>query len=113
MACAIRVNPWMCRYRPVCSPVRGTLPYGASCQDHDECESALCMGRVCTRPCATFVDCQGLWPGSSCQIFGLSADPQLVPDLWHMADLFPKAVNELMLASGLGPATEVVDAFGL
>ena len=43
---------------------------------------------------------------------GLSADPELVPDLWHMADLFPKAMDELMQASGLGPATKMVDAFG-
>jgi diacylglycerol O-acyltransferase len=43
---------------------------------------------------------------------GLTADPELVPDLWDMADLMPVAVDELMQASGLGPATEVVDAFG-
>lgn len=43
---------------------------------------------------------------------GLSADPELVPDLWEMADLMPKAMEELMQASDLGPATPVVDAFG-
>ncbi len=43
---------------------------------------------------------------------GLTADPELVPDLWDMADLMPVAMDELMQASGLGPATEVVDAFG-
>jgi diacylglycerol O-acyltransferase len=43
---------------------------------------------------------------------GLTADPELVPDLWDMADLMPAAVDELMRSSGLGPATEVVDAFG-
>lgn len=43
---------------------------------------------------------------------GLSADPELVPDLWEMADLMPAAMEELMQASGLGPATPVVDAFG-
>ena len=44
---------------------------------------------------------------------GLTADPELVPDLWDMADLMAVALDELMQASGLGPATEVVDAFGL
>jgi diacylglycerol O-acyltransferase / wax synthase len=43
---------------------------------------------------------------------GLTADPELVPDLWDMADLMPAAIDELMQASGLGPATEVVDPFG-
>ena len=43
---------------------------------------------------------------------GLTSDPELVPDLWHMAELLPAALDELMQASGLGPATGVVDAFG-
>ena len=43
---------------------------------------------------------------------GLSADPELVPDLWDMADLMPKAMNDLMNASGLGDAAKVTDAFG-
>ncbi len=43
---------------------------------------------------------------------GLTSDPELVPDLWHMAELLPAALEELMQASGLGPATGVVDAFG-
>jgi hypothetical protein len=43
---------------------------------------------------------------------GLSADPELVPDLWDMADLIPGVMDEMMQASDLGPATPVVDAFG-
>lgn len=43
---------------------------------------------------------------------GLSADPELVPDLWEMADLLPGAMAELVEASGLGEPSEVVDAFG-
>lgn len=43
---------------------------------------------------------------------GLSADPELVPDLWDMADLLPKAMNDLMVGSGLGEASPVTDAFG-
>ena len=43
---------------------------------------------------------------------GLAADPELVPDLWVMADLFPVALAELLEASGLGPPTTIVDAFG-
>jgi len=84
MSCTIRPNPWQCRWRPVCSPARGAGDYGDACDDHDDCASALCLGGRCTRPCATFVDCQGLWPGSGCVIFGLSADP-LTCDLDEVA----------------------------
>ncbi|MGI9603221.1 MAG: WS/DGAT/MGAT family O-acyltransferase [Acidimicrobiales bacterium] len=43
---------------------------------------------------------------------GLAADPELVPDLWEMADLIPAALAELLTASDLGDPTPVVDAFG-
>jgi WS/DGAT/MGAT family acyltransferase len=44
--------------------------------------------------------------------FGLSTDPELVPDVWTIADGIPVAMNELLAASGLGDPTPVVDAFG-
>ncbi|MDH3706624.1 MAG: WS/DGAT domain-containing protein, partial [Acidimicrobiia bacterium] len=43
---------------------------------------------------------------------GLAADPELVPDLWHLADLMPRALAELLDASDLGEPTPVVDPFG-
>jgi diacylglycerol O-acyltransferase len=42
---------------------------------------------------------------------GLAADPELIPDLWDMADLFPKSLAELMKAGKLGKPSEVADAF--
>lgn len=44
--------------------------------------------------------------------FGLSADPELVPDLWDMADSVPAALAELLKAAKLGKPTKVDDAFG-
>ena len=43
---------------------------------------------------------------------GLSADPELVPDLWDLADLFPVALAELLDGSGLGAPRPVLDPFG-
>ncbi len=43
---------------------------------------------------------------------GLAADPELVPDLWVMADAIAPALAELMKSGSLGPPTAVEDAFG-
>ncbi|NNE73935.1 MAG: wax ester/triacylglycerol synthase family O-acyltransferase [Acidimicrobiales bacterium] len=44
--------------------------------------------------------------------FGLSADPELVPDLWDIADGIPKSLKALMKAGKLGKPTKVEDPFG-
>jgi len=79
MACTLRPLPSECRWRAVCSPVRGAAALGASCAAHDDCASTLCVLGRCTVPCATFVDCQGLWPGSSCEILALAPDIMACP----------------------------------
>ena len=43
---------------------------------------------------------------------GLAADPELVPDLWDLADLMPEAIAELLTAAGLGAPTTLEDAWG-
>ncbi len=43
---------------------------------------------------------------------GLASDPDLIPDLWDMANLFPKALSEIMKAGKLGKPTKVTDPFG-
>jgi WS/DGAT/MGAT family acyltransferase len=44
--------------------------------------------------------------------FGLAADPELVPDLWDMAEAIPAALAELLEACDLGEPTHVDDAWG-
>lgn len=44
---------------------------------------------------------------------GLHVDPDLVEDPWHLADGVPRALAELLEASGLGPPRPVEDAFGV
>jgi WS/DGAT/MGAT family acyltransferase len=43
--------------------------------------------------------------------FGLQVDPDLVPDVWTIAEFIPAALAELMEASGLGPPTPVIMPF--
>ncbi len=43
---------------------------------------------------------------------GLAADPELVPDLWDMADAMAPALAELLTAGDLGEPTPVEDPFG-
>ena len=43
--------------------------------------------------------------------FGLTTDPDLVPDSWDIADGIPEALAELMEAAGLGKPTPVHDPF--
>jgi hypothetical protein len=45
--------------------------------------------------------------------FGLSVDPDLVPDPWAVARGFPRALSELLEAGGLGGLTPVEDPLGL
>jgi len=45
--------------------------------------------------------------------FGLSVDPDLVPDPWAVARGFPRALAELLEAGGLGGLTPVEDPLGL
>ena len=44
--------------------------------------------------------------------FGFAADPELVPDLWDMAEGIPKAMAELLEAADLGEPTHVDDPWG-
>ncbi len=44
--------------------------------------------------------------------FGFAADPDLVPDLWDLAELVPSALAELMSSLDLGEPTAVEDPFG-
>ncbi|MDX2380654.1 MAG: wax ester/triacylglycerol synthase family O-acyltransferase [Acidimicrobiia bacterium] len=44
--------------------------------------------------------------------FGFAADPELVPDLWDMAEAIPEAMIELLEAGDLGDPTHVDDAWG-
>jgi hypothetical protein len=44
--------------------------------------------------------------------FGFAADPELVPDLWDMAEAIPEALLELLDAAGLGEPTYVEDPWG-
>jgi diacylglycerol O-acyltransferase len=44
--------------------------------------------------------------------FGFAADPELVPDLWDMAEDIPKAMAELLEAADLGEPTHVDDPWG-
>jgi diacylglycerol O-acyltransferase len=43
---------------------------------------------------------------------GLHVDPELVPDVWTIAERFPRALAELMAAADLGPPTPVEDPLG-
>lgn len=43
--------------------------------------------------------------------FGLHVDPDLVPDVWDVADALPVALTELLTASGLGDPTPVEQPF--
>jgi diacylglycerol O-acyltransferase len=43
--------------------------------------------------------------------FGLTVDPDLVPDPWRVADGIPAALQELMAAAGLGEPHPVTDPF--
>ncbi|MFH1809000.1 MAG: hypothetical protein ABIJ09_09665 [Pseudomonadota bacterium] len=73
MVCTWRGDPANCRWRAVCSPTRGARNVGQSCLSHDECKSALCVGRICTRPCAVQMDCSP--HGLTCEPVYLSTDP--------------------------------------
>lgn len=44
--------------------------------------------------------------------FGFAADPELVPDLWDMADDIPRALAELLDAADLGAPTHIDDPWG-
>lgn len=44
--------------------------------------------------------------------FGLATDPDLIPDLWTMADLIPVALAELLKAAKLGRPHKVTDPWG-
>jgi len=76
-ACALRADPFGCRWRAVCSPERGALTWGNSCQAHDDCASALCAAGHCTRPCVDNQDCSGLWSNAQCGIVATNPDPLL------------------------------------
>jgi hypothetical protein len=43
--------------------------------------------------------------------FGLTVDPDIVPKAHLMAEAIPMALAELMTALGLGPVSEIVDAW--
>ena len=42
--------------------------------------------------------------------FGITVDPELVPDPWLIADAIHPSLEELMAASGVGPPRPVIDA---
>ena len=45
--------------------------------------------------------------------FGIQVDPELVPEVWELADAIPDALAELMAAADLGAPAPIEDAFGV
>ena len=45
--------------------------------------------------------------------FGIQVDPELVPEVWNLADAIPDSLAELMAAAGMGTPAPIEDAFGV